>query len=120
MGLIKRTLLFLLICIPLRFCAVLLAKYGSLKLLQILGLIYLLFGLGIFIIYYLGIRGNGQQTSLGNKVWWGNIRPIFGVLWILFGLLAINKKKEIAWRVLFIEVIFGLYMFLLEHNSFIH
>ena len=120
MGLIKRTLLFLLICIPLRFCFVLLAKYGSLKLLQILGIIYLLFGLGIFIIYLLGIRGDGIKTSLGNIIWWANIRPIFGILWILFGLLAINKKQDIAWRVLFIELIFGLYMFLLEHDSFIH
>ena len=109
--------LFLLICIPLRFCAVLIAKYGSIRSLQLLGVLYMIFGIGIFIMYFIAPNNNEIMSIIGNKIWWHDIRPLFGIIWLLFGFFAINKYK-MAWKILFIDVVFGLYMFLSQHNSY--
>ena len=111
--LLKRQLLFLIVCIGIRSLAVYLAKTVNLFKLQLLGILYLIFGIGITTIYILNLRNTGREA--GGKIWWNPQRPIFGLIWISFGILAILKKKDIAWKVLAIDVIFGLALFFNHH-----
>ena len=74
---------------------------------------YLIFGIGITTIYILNLRDTGREA--GGKIWWNNQRPIFGLIWVSFGILAILGKKDIAWKVLAVDVLFGLALFLNHH-----
>lgn len=114
----KAFFLFLFVCIQARLCAMLLAKYGSPMLLKMLGVIYMIFGIGIFVMYFMGPIKNEKMAFFGNDVWWHDIRPLFGILWICFALLALIGYKNIAWKVLFVDVMFGLFMFLSHHSSY--
>lgn len=114
----KAFFLFLFGCIPTRLFAMLIAKYGSPIILKILGGIYMIFGIGIFLMYFMAPIKNETMAFLGNDVWWHDIRPLFGILWICFAILALTGYKNIAWKILFIEVMFGLFMFLSHHKSY--
>ena len=110
----KRYILFLVVCIGLRSLAVYLAKVFDKKKLQILGFLYLAFAIGILSIYFLKLRNYGVE-AVGQKIWWNNYRPLFGLIWLSFAILAIIGKKDIAWRVLLLDVILGLGLFINKH-----
>jgi len=52
----------------------------------------------------------------GDKIWWNDIRIIHGILYLYFAYLAINKNKN-AWKVLLIDALFGLIMFIRFHYN---
>lgn len=110
----KRFFLFLFFCIGLRSLAVYIAKISNLFHLKILGILYFLFSLGILTIYLFDLRKSGQEV-FGQKIWWNDFRPIFFLIWITFSYLAITGQKKIAWKILLIDVIFGLGIFLIHH-----
>ena len=83
--------------------------------LPIAGYIGLILGISFLTIYYYNLRKTGIEV-FGNKIWWNDIRPIHGVLYLIFAYLAINKNKN-AWIVLLIDVIFGLIMFINHHYT---
>jgi hypothetical protein len=109
----KRFILFLFGCIGLRLLLVYIAKNISIKNLKYMGYLLLLPAFGFFYIYLTGIRQTGAEV-FGNKIWWNNLRPIHGILYLLFSYNAINGNKN-AWIFLFIDVIFGLISFLIYH-----
>lgn len=100
--------LFLIGCVGTRIAIFLLAKYIGEKMnwaLPYLGAIALIPAIGFISIFLGNLRKNG--TEAGGRIWWNNMRPIHGVLYLLFALFAI-KKKSFSWRVLLIDVLIGL------------
>ena len=111
-NILIRRLLFLGLCIPLRTTAVILAKKNYY--LKLLGLFYLIIGIGIGYVYMTDSRLTGAEV-FGGKIWWHNSRIIFSIIWITFALLALTKRKNLAWKVLSADVIYGLLLFLHHH-----
>lgn len=113
----KRIIVFLFGCILARTILVIIAKNIDKKYLELLGYASILIGLSFMYLYFIGnARADAQLEWLGDKkVWWNDLRPIHGGLYILFGALAI-KQKECAWIVLLIDVIIGLLSWLIHHK----
>jgi hypothetical protein len=78
-----------------------------------MGYLTLLPAIGFFYIYLTGIRKTGPEV-FGDKIWWNDLRPIHGLLYILFGYNAIIGNRY-AWIYLLVDVLFGLTSFLLFH-----
>ena len=109
----KRFLLFLFGCIGSRLLLVYIAKNIDIKLLKYMGYLLLLPSIGFFYIYLTGTRKTGAEV-FGDKIWWNDLRPIHGLLYLLFSYNAINGNKN-AWIYLFVDVLFGLASFLTYH-----
>jgi hypothetical protein len=50
----------------------------------------------------------------GEKIWWNDLRPIHGTLYLLFAYYAIRGSKY-AWTILLVDVLFGLIAFFIHH-----
>ena len=109
---VKRVLLFLIGCIGLRTFIVYLAK-TQLKYLRVMGYLALLPAIGFFYIYFTGSRQTGAEV-FGDKIWWNNLRPIHGTLYLLFAYNAIIGNAN-AYLYLLVDVLFGLTSFLVFH-----
>ena len=109
----KRFLLFLFGCIPTRLALVYLAKNISINYLPILGYITLIIGISFAYLFLSGTRQTGVEV-FGDKIWWNNLRPIHATLYLIFSYYAINKMRE-GWIYLLVDVIFGLFSFLIFH-----
>jgi len=109
----KRFLLFFIGCIGSRLLLVYIAKNLSINLLKYMGYALLVPALGFFYIYLTGIRQTGPEV-FGQKIWWNNLRPIHGLLYLLFSYNAINGNPN-SWIYLLIDVLFGLTSFILHH-----
>ncbi len=115
----KRFLLFLIGCIGTRLLLVYIAKNISVNLLKYMGYLLLIPAIGFFYIYFTHSRETGPEV-FGSKIWWNDLRPVHGILYLLFAYNAICGNKN-AWIYLFIDVIIGLSAFLIYHyknNSF--
>jgi len=108
----KRFLLFLLGCIPVRVSIMLLAKNYT-NYLKILSYFAIIISIGFFYIFTSGSRITGTET-FGDKIWWNNLRPVHGLLYLLFAIFAYNENKH-AWIFLLIDVMLGLISFIMFH-----
>lgn len=111
----KRFLLFLFGCIGLRSLFVIIAKNIDIKYLPYLGYLALLPTLGFIYIFATDSRKTGAEV-FGGKIWWNNLRPVHALLYGLFAYNAIIGNKD-AWIYLLIDVIFGLFSFLIFHYN---
>jgi hypothetical protein len=109
----KRFLLFLVGCIGTRSLLVYFAKQTNKTILMYMGYLALLPALGFFYLYFSGSRKTGPEV-FGDKIWWNDLRPIHGLLYILFGYNAIIGNRY-AWIYLLVDVLFGLTSFLIFH-----
>ncbi len=109
----KRILLFLFGCLIVRSLLVILAKQINIKYLPWLGILALIPAIGFFTIYIRKSRLTGPEV-FGEKIWWNSLRPIHGLLYLLFAWFAI-QKQSFAWIFLLIDVIIGFTVFLLHH-----
>jgi hypothetical protein len=109
----KRFLLFLVGCIGTRLLLVYIAKNISVTLLPYMGYIALLPAIGFFYIYFTKSRQTGLEV-FGDKIWWNDLRPIHGTLYLLFSYHAIRGNQN-AWVFLLVDVLFGLIAFLIHH-----
>ncbi len=110
----KRFLLFLIGCMGARFLLVYLAKKVSLTFLKVMGVIALIISLGFISIYLFGLRKTGTETG-GELIWWNSLRPFHALTYAIFGYMALYGMQNHAWKVLLIDVIFGLFAFLIHH-----
>ena len=110
----KRFLLFLGLCIPLRFLLAYISKIIDKKYLPYLGIAALFPAIGFIIIYLFDYRKTGIEV-FGNKIWWNDLRPVHASLYIMFALLAL-KKNDYSWFPLAIDVLLGLISFIFYHN----
>ena len=109
MSLTRRMILFLIGCMGARIMIAVIAKYIGENvnwLLPVLGLMALMPALGFITQFVFGLRETGRGAA-GGKIWWANMRPIHGVLYLLFAMFAF-RRKVFAWRVLLIDAFIGL------------
>jgi len=109
----KRFLLFLFGCIGTRSLLVYLAKIANKTYLKYMGYLSLLPAIGFFYLFLTGSRKTGAEV-FGDKIWWTNLRPVHGLLYLLFSYNAINGNLN-AWMYLLVDVIIGLISFLSFH-----
>ena len=109
----KRFLLFLIGCIGIRTLFVYLAKKANTTYLMYMGYLALLPAIGFIYLYLTGTRKTGPEV-FGDKIWWNDLRPIHGLLYLLFAYNAINGNKN-AWIYLLVDVIVGLTSFIWFH-----
>ena len=117
----KRFLLFLIGCIGTRSLFVYLAKIANRTYLQYMGYVSILPAIGFFYLFVTGLRTTGSEV-FGDKIWWTNLRPIHGLMYLLFGYNAI-RGNPLAWIYLLLDVIIGLVSFFFFHyynNNFRH
>jgi hypothetical protein len=110
----KRILLFLIGCIGTRLAIVYMAyKFREdHNVMRILGILALIPAIGFLSIYFMGWRKRGPEVN-GELIWWNDIRPIHGLLWLSFATCAIMGIKT-AWMFLLIDVLFGLFMWIVH------
>jgi hypothetical protein len=109
----KRFLLFLFGCIGIRTLFVVLAKIANKTYLRYMGYLAILPAIGFFYLFLSGSRKTGIEV-FGDKIWWNNLRPVHGLLYSLFAYNAI-KGNNFAWIYLLVDVIIGLFSFLIFH-----
>ena len=111
----KRFALFLGMCIPIRLALTYITKVMPVKFLPLLGIPYLLFGLGIIYIYMTNSRIRGAET-MGDKIWWNALRPVHGLLFLVFAMSAFFRNPD-SWILLLIDTIIGFVAFWTYHVS---
>ena len=109
----KRFTLFLLGCIPVRFLFVYIAKNIPIIYLPVTAPITLIIGLGFFYTFF---SGKKTGSTFNQIAWWNNLRPIHGLLYILYSYYAYKKNSD-AYKILLFDVIFGLLSFFIYHIS---
>ena len=112
---IKRIILFMLGCVFTRLFIVYLAKNIDEEYLPYMGYMALIPAIGFSVIYLGDLRKTGGEV-FGDKIWWNSIRPIHALLYFIFSIMAINKNRN-SYKVLLVDVIFGLMAFLSYHFS---
>lgn len=112
-NLYKRYFLFLVGCIGVRSLFVVAAKNVNKKYLPYASLPALAIGLGFLYIYFTGSRKTGREV-FGEKIWWNHLRPVHGMLYLVFAYLAFVQNSY-AYVPLLIDVIAGLVAFLHYH-----
>ena len=85
----------------------------DIKYLPYLGYLALLPTLGFIYIFATDSRKTGAEV-FGGKIWWNNLRPLHALLYGLFAYNAIIGNRG-AWIYLFIDVLIGLFSFLIFH-----
>ena len=109
----KRFLLFLIGCIGTRTLIVLIAKYIDVSYLPYIGYLAILVSIGLFFHFCAGTRKTGPEV-MGDKIWWNDLRPVHGTLYLLFAYYSIQNNRD-AWIFLLIDVIVGLISFIAYH-----
>jgi hypothetical protein len=109
----KRFLLFLFGCIGIRTLLVYIAKTTSTKFLMYMGYLAIPIGFSFLYLFFGGLRKTGPEV-FGEKIWWNDLRPIHGILYLLFAYFAITGNKN-AWLFLLVDVLIGLVSFLVFH-----
>lgn len=109
----KRFFLFLCFCIPSRLLLVYLAKVIPLDYLPILGYITFIIASSFTYIFLSGSRKRGLET-IGEKIWWNELRPVHALLYFLFSYYAIHKIR-CGWLYLLYDICIGLFSFLIFH-----
>ena len=109
----KRFLLFLFGCIGTRTLLVYLAYIANKTYLRYMGYLSVLPAIGFFYLFLTGSRKTGGEV-FGDKIWWNNLRPIHGILYLLFAYNAIDGNPY-AWIYLLVDVVIGLANFLFFH-----
>jgi hypothetical protein len=108
----KRFLLFLLGCIVTRSLFVYISKTYT-EHLPLMGILALVPAIGFFTIYLTNSRKTGGEV-FGEQIWWNNLRPFHGLMYLLFAILSIKNNNN-SWIFLLIDVIVGLLSFLYFH-----
>jgi len=110
MDINTRNLLFLGVCIPLRFGLSYLAYNLDDYYKKILGIFFGIIGCSFLVLYFFNLRLNAPEG--GNLTWWKDFRLIHGFLYISSFIYSI-KNPNIMWIPILIDTFFGLGLFLL-------
>ena len=109
----KRLLLFLIGCMGTRLLLVYLAKTLNPTYVKYLGYISILIGCSFIYVFFSGTRTTGPEV-FGDKIWWNNLRPVHGFLYLLFAYNAIIGNNN-AWKFLLVDIIIGFTSFIIFH-----
>lgn len=102
-----------MLCIPARLLIALIAAKIPKDYLKILGAIMLLPAIGIMTIYLFGSKtADSQLQWLGEeKVWWGAYRPLHGIIYFTFAIMAMKGDKN-AWYAIVADAVVGSFLFI--------
>lgn len=107
--LLKRQLLFLFGCIPLRlllsYSPYYLNKWIVIAALTITALVWLY-------LFAFNLRQTGAEV-FGDKIWWSSIRPLHALIYLTAAYFLYQNKKNIAQKVLVFDVFIGLNFYFL-------
>lgn len=112
---LARLLLFFGVCIVVRVGLAVAAKIAgrnyplAFSLMGILGL-----AAGIRFITLYSRPGPHTSAIFKDRAWWHNLRLVHGLMYILFGLLAIANYKS-AWVVLLADALLGAAVFVMHY-----
>jgi hypothetical protein len=98
-----------------RILLVYLAKNLDPYYVKYLGYISILIGISFIYLFFSGTRKTGPEV-FGDKIWWNYLRPIHGILYLLFAYNAINGNNK-AWMFLLLDVIIGFISFIIYHYT---
>lgn len=70
--------------------------------------------LGFSIIYIFGLRKTGAET-MGQPIWWNNLRPVHAVLYGATAYLLFRGNNGLAWKILLVDTLIGLGFFMRHH-----
>ena len=100
----KRLILFLVGCMGSRVALVWIAKNYP-RVLFYMGIMAVCISFGFMYIWVNGLRKTGIET-LGEKIWWNDLRPLHSILWGIFAVMAFQGNQN-AWMVLLLDVTIG-------------
>tara|TARA_B100000989_G_C19491824_1_gene450171 strand:+ start:308 stop:649 length:342 start_codon:yes stop_codon:yes gene_type:complete len=103
---------FLIGCIGIRLLLSFLVKISPVNYLPFYSVITFLQGLAFIFIYLFNLRKYGMEA--GGKIWWNKLRPVHGVMYLLFSIYS-YKKEVFAWKILFVDAVLGLIFWLNHH-----
>jgi hypothetical protein len=103
----KRFILFLMFCIPSRL---LLAHFAKTTNSPLIAYLTTVIGFGFLYLYFSGSRKRGAEV-FGEKIWWNDLRPLHGSLYLLFSYLVLFHKNPNAYLVILLDTIIGLIAF---------
>ena len=106
----KNQLLVLLGCIPLRIFIAYISTHIPQEYLYLFGIILLLISLSFLVLYFKQIRMNPPESGTGTA-WWHDFRLIHGLLYLAAAVYAFQKKSEMVWIPLTIDIILGIIVF---------
>lgn len=113
MNCLKASLLFLLVCIPVRLLLAYGVQYGVTNK-WIAAAALLVPAIGFLTIYFKGLRQHPTETFGCNQgaVWWNDLRPVHGLLYATAAVLVL-KESEFAHYPLYLDVLIGITAFVL-------
>ena len=109
----KRFILFLFGCIGSRSLLAYAAYEANDKILKYMGYVAILPAVGFIYLFFSGARKTGPEV-FGDKIWWNDLRPLHGCLYLLFAYNAIVGNNS-AWIYLLVDVVVGLISFAWFH-----
>jgi len=105
--------LFIFACIPMRlFLAWVSTKIPS-RYLGIFATILLMMSLSFLYLYF--TNGRTMAPEAGGVTWWANYRLIIGLLYLAAAIYAFQRRRDLIWIPLLIDVIFGMIIFAKKH-----
>lgn len=109
----QRIILFLSICITVRLCLVLAAKFGSNHVQNLLAVFAVTASLGFMYQFFYHPTKLG---GFGGQPWWNRLRPVHAFLYMIFALIIFSGKRKWAWTILLTDVIIGLFAFIMHYR----
>ena len=100
----SRQIYFLFGCLGSRSILAYLAYQGYYR--EPLTILTTVIGLGFWFIYLFKLRKEGFEA--GGKIWWDDLRPIHGTIYLLFSYLNHMGRSD-AYILLVLDVLIGLY-----------
>lgn len=77
--------------------------------LRVMGAAGLAIAISFFAIFLGGLRSTGPEV-FGDRIWWDDLRPVHGALYLAFATLALHGRRG-AWVPLAVDVLVGLAAF---------
>ncbi len=100
-------------CVLVRLLLVYIAKTIKIENLKYLGYVTLLISIGFIYIYITKSRKRAIELN-NKKIWWNALRPIHGILYLLFSIAAINSYN--LWYLLLLDVMIGVIAYFIHYK----
>ena len=109
----NKKIIFLIGCIGTRLLLSIYSKYSKYS--KILNLITFIIGLSFIILYIFDLRKTGFEAT-NNIIWWNEMRPIHGSLYLLFSTYYLKNNNK-SWLFLLTDTFIGLIVYILKNIS---
>lgn len=105
--------LFLGLCIPSRLFIAWLSTRLPLYLMPFFATALLLVALAFFYLYFSNSRLQAPEAN--GTTWWASYRLLIGALWFTAAIYAFQRRRDLVWIPLVMDVALGLAIFYQRH-----